>query len=140
MTIHTACYSCEVIARAHYGMEEPASKTAHCCDGVRSDGKTLEVKTLFNGRASLGGAYVLQATKNIREAVESYCKADFYAFFLEEANPLYMERQEAIEWLLARVVLDRMSSKRGGHYKLKIGRNPRTERQNQKFLLAGFAL
>lgn len=140
MTINNKCYTCEEIARAHFGMSEPASKTAHCLDGVRSDGKTLEVKTLFSSRPSLGGAYVLKATKVIREAIESYCTADFYAFFLTEDNPLYMERQEAVEWLLERVVLDRMASARGGHYKLKIGRNPRTEKQNIRFAEAGFIL
>ena len=140
MTINSKCYSAEQIARDFFQMQAPANVNAHCMDGINEKGETLEVKTFFSSRPSLGGAYVLKNTNNIRQAVTDYCKATFYAFFVEEDKPLYFTKAEAIEWLLERVVLDKMASNRGGHYKLKIGKNPRTQKQTNKFIAAGFIL
>lgn len=140
MKINSICYTCEEIAREMLGMKEPENKNAHCMDGYNDKGETLEVKCLFNSRPSLGGKYVLENTTSIKTAIETYCTATFYAFFLEENKPLIMDKQTAIEWLVKHVVLDKMSSKRGGHYKLKIAKNERSEKQTQKIIAAGFTL
>lgn len=140
MAVNQKCYIAEEIARKHFNMQAPKNADAHCMDGINEKGETLEVKTFFSSRPSLGGAYVLKNTNNIRQAVTDYCKATFYAFFVEENKPLYFTKTEAIEWLIDRVVLDKMASSRGGHYKLKIGKNPRTQKQTSKIIAAGFIL
>ena len=140
MKINSICYTCEEIARRMLNMQEPENKNAHCMDGYNEKGETLEVKCLFNSRPSLGGKYVLENTTDIKTAIENYCVATFYAFFIEPEKPLIMDKTEAVAWLINHVVLDKMSSKRGGHYKLKIAKNERSEKQTQKIIAAGFTL
>ena len=140
MTINSICYACEEIARQMLNMKAPTNCNAHCMDGYNDKGETLEVKCLFNSRPSLGGKYVLENTTNIKTAIEAYCTATFYVFFIEENKPLIMDKQTAVEWLVKHVVLDKMSSKRGGHYKLKIAKNERTQKQTQEIIAAGFTL
>lgn len=146
MARDTFSFQVETYARKILGYNEPTSDSLHCCDGVSPDGKILEVKDFSKNIPSLGGAYVLQATSDIMEAITNYCLADMYAFYMgkngefEPENLLVMDRSTAIKWIFDRVILGRSSSKRGGHPLLRVGRNLRSYEMHSKMVNAGYTV
>lgn len=116
------------------------AKNTHSCDGVLPNGKTYEFKTLVGSKPSLGGKRTLQNQKNVRKAIENYLISDYLVIEITENNYLTLERRQAVEWLLERVTLSRASEKRGGWYKLRILKNPRTAESTATFTKAGFEI
>lgn len=126
-----------------YATHAHATQTArntHAHDGTYTDGTTYEFKTLVGSKPSLGSKKTLEEEKNIRKAIEKYLIADYLVVEVSESNYLKMDRQTAVEWLLPRVVLSKASEKRGGWYKLRFGKNERTENATQTILEAGYTL
>ena len=115
-------------------------RNAHAIDGIYPDGTTYEFKTLIGSKPSLGSKKTLENTNNITEAIKNYLIADWFIVETTENNFIKMNRETAVEWLVDRVVLSRASEKRGGWYKLRILKNPRTEKSTEAILRAGYTM
>ena len=115
-------------------------KNTHAHDGTYTDGTTYEFKTLVGSKPSLGSKKTLENETNIKKAIEKYLIADFLVIELSENEYLKMDRQTAVEWLLPRVVLSKASEKRGGWYKLRFGKNERTQNATETILRMGYSL
>ena len=118
----------------------PSVNNTHGIDGYYADGSSFEFKTLLGSCPSLGGKYTLEGQTCIRSAIEHYLIADYLVVEIHEQEYLKMNRAEAIEWLLDHVSLTRMSSKRGGHPKLRINRSVRTSNATSVLLAEGYTL
>ena len=124
---------------ARVGATASANNT-HGIDGYYTDGSSFEFKTLLGSCPSLGGKYVLENEHNIRTAITNYLVADWFVVETAENEYLSLRKADAIEWLMAHVSLTRMSSKRGGHAKLRINRGERTASATAKLLAEGYTL
>lgn len=124
---------------ARVGATASANNT-HGIDGYYADGSSFEFKTLLGSCPSLGGKYVLENEHNIRTAIINYLVADWFVVETAENEYLILRRADAVEWLMTHVSLTRMSSKRGGHAKLRINRSERTPSATAALLAAGFTL
>lgn len=124
---------------ARVGATASANNT-HGIDGYYADGSSFEFKTLLGSCPSLGGKYVLENERNIRTAIINYLVADWFVVEVAEGEYLSLNKTEATEWLMAHVSLTRMSSKRGGHAKLRINRSERTANATAKLLAEGYIL
>lgn len=116
------------------------AKNTHSIDGTYPDGTTYEFKTLIGSKPSLGGKQTLQGQTDIRKAIENYLKADYLVIETASGYYLKMNRTEAVEWLTARVTLSKASASRGGWYKLRILKNPRTAESTEAIRRAGFTI
>lgn len=138
-------YFIENKARELLNAIEPDSKTAECCDGIFADGRTLEVKNFSGAKPSLGTGS-LEGFNNVRKAVEAYCKADVYCFYLgsnkeyDENKMLVLNREKAVEWLMLRVTFDRDSTANGGRKKMRVNKCGRTSRGDEAFIRAGYTI
>lgn len=112
----------------------------HAIDGIYPDGTTYEFKTLVGSKPSLGGKKTLQGQTDIRKAIETYLKADYLVIETASGHYLKMNRAEAVNWLTARVTIGKASSSRGGWYKLRILKNPRTAESTEAIRRAGFTI
>lgn len=112
----------------------------HAVDGQFADGTTYEFKTLIGSKPSLGGKKTLDGCKTIEEAIKKYLIADWLIVEDAENHYLKMNNAEAVEWLMERVTLSRASEKRGGWYKLRILKNPRSEESTRTILKAGYQI
>lgn len=117
-----------------------SANNTHGIDGYYADGTSFEFKTLLGSCPSLGGKYVLENERNIRTAIMNYLVADWLVIETAENEYLTMRKTDAVEWLMAHVSLTRMSSKRGGHAKLRINRGERTASATAKLLAEGYTL
>lgn len=129
----------EQVYIASVGATASANNT-HGIDGYYADGTSFEFKTLLGSCPSLGGKYVLENERNIRTAIVNYLVADWLVIETAENKYLTMRKADAVEWLMAHVSLTRMSSKRGGHAKLRINRGERTASATAALLAEGFDL
>lgn len=118
----------------------PTAKNTHAIDGIYPDGTTYEFKTLVGSKPSVGGKKTLDGQTSIRKAIENYMIADFLVIETTENNFLKMDRQTAIEWLAERVTIAKASEKRGGWYKLRILKNPRSAETTESILKLGFEI
>lgn len=116
------------------------ARNTHAVDGTYPDGTTYEFKTLIGSKPSLGGKKTLEVTKDIKTAIRNYLIADWFVVETTENNYLKMDKETAVEWLTARVTLSKASEKRGGWYKLRILKTPRSEQSTMTILNAGYTL
>lgn len=116
------------------------ARNTHAIDGQFTDGTTYEFKTLIGSKPSLGGKKTLDGCKTIEEAIKKYLIADWLVVEDTENHYLKMNNAEAVEWLIERVTLSRASEKRGGWYKLRILKNPRSEESTRTILKAGYQI
>lgn len=126
-----------------YAQKVNAKQTArntHAIDGIFPDGTTYEFKTLVGSKPSLGGKKTLDGQKTIRKAITDYLKADWLVIETAENQYLKLDKESAVEWLTERVTLSRASEKRGGWYKLRILKNPRTKESTESIEKAGYAI
>ena len=117
-----------------------SAHNTHGIDGYYADGSSSEFKTLLGSCPSLRGKHVLANERNIRTAIANYLVADWFVVETAENEYLSLRKADAIEWLMAHVSLTRMSSKRGGHAKLRINRGERTASATAKLLAEGYTL
>jgi len=126
-------YAREVNARV-------TARNTHATDGTYPDGTTYEFKTLIGSKPSLGGKKTLENARTIKEAIENYLIADWFVVEIQESCYLKMDKATAVEWLTARVTLSKASAKRGGWYKLRILKNPRTQESTEAIQRAGYSI
>ena len=112
-------------------------------DAVLPDGTTAELKSFAGvGTPSLGGPKLIATERDLRKVVTAYMAfADFLAIENPDHSERWIEKAEAIEYLLARVSLTCESTRRSGRrLKLRLNRNPRTAEATAKLIAEGFTL
>lgn len=127
-------------AYARYVKATKTARNTEGIDGIYQDGTTYEFKTLIGSKPSVGGKKTLQGQTSIRTAIKNYLKADFLVVETEKGCYLKMNREMAVEWLTARVVISKASEKRGGWDKLRIVKNPRTAKATESIVARGYAI
>lgn len=127
-------HTVENFIREYFDLTAPKATNISGIDGYTKTGKTVEIKDLSGSKASLTEK-AIEENRSLEEQIRERLKADLYIVYTGKRGAIdisefkLMNKDEMVEWLKPRIVLDRKSRSTG--YKMRFGKNFRSEKATQ---------
>jgi len=127
-------YTLENFVREYFDLTTPSATNISGIDGYTKTGKIVEIKDLSGSKASLTEK-AIEENQDLETQIRLRLKADLYIVYTGNRGTIdisefkLMNKDEMVEWLKPRIVLDRKSRSTG--YKMRFGKNYRSEKATQ---------